>query len=198
MTQRFRRLVLKTPKMFVGENWDTDGLHSLIKEIINLAVKPEALNNCTQLQIILSKDGSISMIDNGRSIPKDQIEDAMTWIVWEVALQRSSLYKKCGFIGVFGFVLNCVSQKLVLETVKDGITYQLVCSKGEIVEHLHEVPSTNTKGTLLTFTPDEEVFEGAKFNSDRLTKYLSELSKEYPNIHFSFDDKTTEKSVVFE
>jgi DNA gyrase/topoisomerase IV subunit B len=94
--------------------------------------------------------------------------------------------------------IDLIHSTKLLETVKDGITYQLVCSKGEIVEHLHEAPSTHTKGTLLTFTPDEEVFEGAKFNSDRLTKYLSELSKEYPNIHFSFEDKTTENSVVFE
>jgi DNA gyrase/topoisomerase IV subunit B len=81
-----------------------------------------------------------------------------------------------------------------------GIWYGIVCGKGKILEHLHQIDqvAARTKGTRLTFTPDPIVFPVFKFNFDRLVAELNELKRDFPIIDFIVEDRLVRRESVIQ
>ncbi len=169
-----RELVLRSPQMFIGREWNADGLYFLVHSVMRLAIQPMSANLCSNLEVV--------------------IEDETVEYVFSGIFSTNPLppyYQDFGFLNYLGFVLSAVSEHLRVETNFEGNRYELTCAKGKIVKHLQKVMTSTApnKGTQLTFTPDSEVFPNFKFDFEELLTGLRDLKHEYPGVKLILEDK---------
>jgi DNA gyrase subunit B len=202
---KMRESVLRVPEMYIGRRWDTSGLYFLLSAIIELAIRPESANLCSELKVIIENDTVLSIVDNGRGLPIEpiridesvilpKIEHVFSWILSTNPLP--AYYKDFGFLNYLAFVLNVVSKRLQVETYFEGRRYELTCMRGEIVDKLREVPvgDAQNKGTRLTLNPDPVLFPDFKFKFEKLYELLRELKNEFPSINITLQDKRSNSS----
>lgn len=197
---KMREAVLRTPEMYIGHQWDANGLYFLLFEIMRLAIQPESANLCSNLKVVIEGNTVLSIIDDGRGLPIEpiridesvqlpKIEHVFSWMVTTNPLP--TYYKNFGFLDYLGFVLNAVSGHLQVETHFEGHRYELTCMRGEIVNKLRRTSDSpvQNKGTRLTFTPDPALFPDFKFEFESLHARLQELKREFSSVNIILEDK---------
>jgi len=171
------------PSMYVGDT-SIRGLHHLITEVVDNAVDEALAGFCTEIKLILHKDGSISVVDNGRGIPVDMhptekrsaLEVVMT-ILHAGGKFGKGVYKVSGGLhGVGVSVVNALSSWLMVEVKRDGKLHVQRYEKGIPVTPVEVKGDTQETGTSVTFLPDKEIFETTEFNFDMVIKRLRELA----------------------
>lgn len=198
--ETLREFIVAKPAMFLAERWDNKALHRLVIEIITLAIKPEAMNNASKIDIILIQENVISIEDDGRGLPitpirigksveRPALEHVLTWFL--TTNPDNFYHMQFGFLNHLGGVLNALSARLIIETVFEGKTYFISGSRGEIIEPVHEINSNRERGTQITFDPDPDVFPDSKFYLEIFMENLRQIALLYPNIKFAFEDKKT-------
>src|SRR5262249_24556352 len=151
--------------------------------------------------------GALWIEDNGRGIP---IQDVTIWqdseltgpsleLVLTLIFERHpnhQYYEQFGFLNYLGVVLNSVAARLEVTTHREGKCYCVVCSRGEIIQHLHEVTPFAERGTRIGFWPDSDLFAGIILDSQHLVEGLRQLRADYPHVQSVFCDEQKNTTLI--
>lgn len=177
--------VRKRPAMYIGST-GIEGLHHLVYEVIDNSVDEALAGFCNLIEVILNKDGSCTVIDNGRGIPTGKHpEDPEGRTALEIVLTElhaggkfeSKAYKVSGGLhGVGVSVVNALSEWLEVEVKRNGKVVRQRYSRGIPITPAEEIGWTEQTGTKITFKPDPEIFEITEFSREILSSRFKELS----------------------
>ena len=177
--------VRKRPGMYIGST-SIRGLHHLVYEIVDNSVDEALAGVCDTISITLNKDGSATVIDNGRGIPVGINQKAglpAVEVVFTVLHAGGKFggggYKVSGGLhGVGASVVNALSEWLEVEICKEGKVYKQRYERGKVMYPLKEIgtcPIEKT-GTKVTFLPDKEIFDETVFDFDTLKQRFREMA----------------------
>jgi len=171
--------------MYIGGT-GKDGLHHMIYEVVDNSVDEALAGYCKNIKVILNKDGSVTIEDDGRGIPVDihptfkipAVQVALTKLHAGGKFDKKSYAISGGLHGVGISVVNALSEKLIVEIKRDGKVYSQEYSRGNARGKLKQKEKLKTKnetGTKITFWPDPEIFSTIKFDSRVLQTRLREI-----------------------
>jgi DNA gyrase subunit B len=178
--------VRKRPAMYIGSTGEV-GLHHLVYEVVDNSVDEALAGFAKEIKVTIHIDNSITVIDDGRGIPVDDMEiDGEKVSAAEVVMTTlnaggkfdSSSYKVSGGLhGVGVSVVNALSEELDLEIWRDGFTWEQTYSKGEPTSKLRKTGASKHRGTKVHFLPDRAIFtSSSEYNFDTLAQRLRELA----------------------
>ena len=188
--------VRKRPGMYIGTT-SASGLHHLVWEIVDNSVDEAMAGYCSKIKVTVHPDNSISVEDNGRGIPVDlhpqkkipTLEVVLT-ILHAVGKFDNDSYKYSGGLhGVGVSVVNALSKKLVAQVKRDGKIYEMVFERGKTVQKMKEIGTSKTTGTIITFWPDDMIFETTTYNFDTLRDRLQETAFLNKNLKITLIDE---------
>lgn len=206
--------VRKRPGMYIGST-SASGLHHLVWEIVDNAVDEHLAKYCTQIDVTIHKDQSVTVYDNGRGIPTGMHKmgiptpQVVFTILHAGGKFGGSGYKKSGGLhGVGASVTNALSEWLVVEIYREGKIhrqrFEYWVDKdgkehvGEPVTGLEVVGATRKTGTKVTFKPDKRVFQGGTAISyDTLLERLQEIAFLNSGLKVTLKDERSDKEDVF-
>ena len=177
--------VRKRPAMYIGSTGEL-GLHHLVYEVVDNSVDEALAGYADKIEVTIHIDNSITVVDNGRGIPVDNMEiDGEKVPAAQVVMTKlhaggkfdTSSYKVSG--GLHGVGVSCVnalSHELDLEIWRDGFTWEQTYSKGEPTSKLKKAGATKKRGTKIKFLPDKEILTVTEYNFDTLAQRLRELA----------------------
>jgi DNA gyrase subunit B len=194
--------VRKRPGMYIG-NTAKEGFHHLLKEVVDNAIDEAMAGEASKILIILNKDNSATVIDDGRGIPVDvhkQTKKSALETVLTVLHAGgkfggdSSGYKVSGGLhGVGVSVVNALSESLTVEVRRDGKIYQQEYSRGKAkskLKVLGSVPKKDSwqKGTMISFKPDDEVFSVHEFDLKFILEHYRQQAYLTKDVHIIIQD----------
>jgi DNA gyrase subunit B (EC 5.99.1.3) len=199
--------VRKRPSMYIG-SIDGRGLHHLVYEVVDNSIDEALAGYCTQIDLTINHDGTITVQDNGRGIPvgihpkykKSALEVVMTVLHAGGKFDKDTYKVSGGLHGVGVSVVNALSEWMEVEVKRDGKTYYQRYQRGAPVDDVLEIGEAEGTGTKTTFMPDSKIFETTRFAYDTLVTRLRELAFLNRGIRISIADNRTEEAIgeVFE
>ncbi|MCB9072650.1 MAG: DNA topoisomerase (ATP-hydrolyzing) subunit B [Bdellovibrionaceae bacterium] len=193
--------VRKRPGMYIGDT-GVRGFHHLVYEIVDNAVDEALAGYCTKISIIIQKDDSITVEDNGRGIPvgmhksgKSALEVVYTVLHAGGKFDKDTYKVSGGLHGVGASVVNALSSYCMVEVQREGFVWQQSFEKGKPITDLQKLGPTTKTGTKVTFQPDREIFkqEDLTYNFDTLAARFRELAFLNAGLHFVLNDERTGK-----
>ena len=170
--------VRKRPGMYIGDTDDGSGLHHMVFEVVDNSIDEALAGHCKNIFVIMNKDSSITVEDDGRGIPVDM---------------HKGEKMSGGLHGVGVSVVNALSEKLDLNIFRDGKEYLITFKDGNSVKSLKEIGKTKKTGTKITFLPSKETFSITKFSSTILQRRMRELAFLNKGISIILTDNTPSK-----
>ena len=196
--------VRKRPGMYIG-SVSRKGLNHLIYEIVDNSVDEHLAGFCDHIEVFLEKDGSATVIDNGRGIPVDMHEKGVSAerLVFTTLHAGGkfddSVYKTSGGLhGVGSSVVNALSRYLDIEVSRDGWVHHDRYERGIPTLELENgllprLRRTKETGTKINFLPDDEIFEKVRFKADEVKSRLHETAYLNPKLTIVFEDRRMEE-----
>lgn len=198
--------VRERPGMYVGDT-GSNGLHQLVYEVVDNCIDEAMAGHCTAISVVLHRDGSVSIEDNGRGIPVEKHEKESLKRGYDVSALEvvmtvlhaggkfdKETYKISG--GLHGVGVSCVcalSKKMVVQVFKEGKIYQIEFSQGKVTSPLTVIGTTTKKGTRINFIADETIMRVTEFDYDILAKRLRELAFLNKGIDIFFSDERNDE-----
>lgn len=196
--------VRKRPGMYIGSTTSV-GLHHLVYEVVDNSVDEAMAGYCDQIQVIMGKDGSIEVQDNGRGIPVEEhhqykmptVELVMTKLHAGGKFNNDAYKVSGGLHGVGVSVVNALSDFLEVTVFLGGGIYKQVYKKGIPQGPLKKSGSSKKTGTTVRFIPDASIFDTVEFSFDVLSTRLRELAFLNKGLQIKLVDEKTGKSHDF-
>ncbi len=199
--------VRKRPGMYIGST-DSRGFHHLLTEIIDNAIDEALAGRCNTIKVILHKDGSATVSDNGAGIPVENVpgtdisalEICMTKLHAGGKFGGGTGYKVTGGLhGVGSSVVNALSEWMVVKVSRNGELWQQKYKRGNPVTDVEKVEESakKEKGTTVTFKPDSEIFSVDEFNYQKIYDQLRQLAFLTPKIKINLKEEKTGREANF-
>ena len=201
--------VRKRPGMYIG-SVSTKGLNHLIYEIVDNAVDEHLAGYCDKIQVILEKDGSATVIDNGRGVPVGMHQKGVSAarIVYTTLHAGGKFddtaYKTSGGLhGVGSSVVNALSTYMDVKISREGAVHHDRYERGIPVIELEDgllpvIGKTKKTGTEVNFLPDDTIFEKTRFKGEEVKSRLHETAYLNPSLTIVFEDRRGEKTEYIE
>ena len=190
--------VRKRPGMYIGST-SSRGLHHLVYEIVDNSVDEALAGFCSEINVTVHPDNSVTVLDNGRGIPVDIQKKAgisALEVVFTILHAGGKFggggYKVSGGLhGVGASVVNALSSRLEVNVYRDGKIYQEIFAKGKVIEPVTVVGDCDPEkhGTEVTFLPDSEIFEETVYDYDTLKIRLRETAFLTKNLKIVLNDE---------
>ncbi len=196
--------VRKNPGMYIGST-DTRGLHHLVYEVVDNSIDEALAGFCTNIKLSLNKDGSVSIIDNGRGIPVDihekykkpGVELVLTTLHAGGKFDKSSYKVSGGLHGVGVSVVNALSTWLEVKIRRDGKEYFQRYENGNPADCLKTTGNATETGTTVTFYPNPNIFDSIDFNYTTISSRIREMAFLNAGLQIEIQDLNTDKQDIF-
>ena len=198
--------VRKRPGMYIGST-GARGLHHLVYEVVDNAVDEALAGYCTRIDITLTADGGVRVVDDGRGIPVDEhpvehrsaLEVVMTTLHAGGKFGGDSYAVSGGLHGVGVSVVNALSKRLDVEVVRDGGRFRQSYERGLPTAPLERVGKARGHGSTVAFWPDPDIFEEIDFRFETLSNRMREMAFLNAGLRITLTDERDEaKSEVYE
>lgn len=198
--------VRKRPGMYIGST-SGEGLHHLVWEIVDNSIDEALAGFATKIEVIVEKDNSITVVDDGRGIPvgiqaktgRPAVETVFTVLHAGGKFGGGGYKVSGGLHGVGSSVVNALSTSLDVKVYKEGKIYYQEYRRGAVVDDLKVIGETEEHGTTVHFVPDPEIFtETVEFDFNKLATRVRELAFLNRGLRISIEDKRPETPVVKE
>ncbi len=192
--------VRRRPAMYIGST-NTTGLHHLVYEVVDNSIDEAMAGHCSEIDLILHEDGSVTVKDDGRGVPVDihshykkpAVEIVMTMLHAGGKFDHKSYRVSGGLHGVGVSVVNALSEWLEVEVRRNNLVYWQRYEHGTPVTDLEVHGVSDHTGTLVRFKPDPSIFEEVIFSFDALTTRLREMAFLNRGLKISIKDERSGK-----
>lgn len=197
--------VRKRPAMYIGST-SSRGLHHLVYEVVDNSIDEALAGYCSDIKVIIHKDNSITVIDNGRGIPVDMMKkekkpavEVIMTVLHAGGKFGDGGYKVSGGLhGVGVTCVNALSEHMEVEVRRGGKCYGIEFAKGKTSKKLYEKGDCETTGTTVHFKPDATIFTETGYSYDTLRLRIRELAFLNKGITISLtDERAEDKSETF-
>lgn len=196
--------VRKRPGMYIGST-DKRGLHHLVWEIVDNSIDEIINGYGNHIKIVLHKDGSITVADNGRGVPTGMHESGKSTpeVIYTILhaggkFEEGNYKVSGGLHGVGGSVVNALSKWMDVIIYRDGAISNIRFKDGGNVDSpLKKIGTTNKTGTIVTFMPDYEIFKNCAFSYTTIVERMQESAFLIPNVTIEVLDEDTKKETKF-
>jgi len=196
--------VRRRPSMYIGST-DTLGLHHLVYEVVDNSIDEAMAGYCTEINVSIRQDGSVSVRDNGRGIPVDihpqynrpALEIVMTMLHAGGKFDHESYSFSGGLHGVGVSVVNALSEWMEVEVRRNRRIYWQRYEHGNVASEVEVRGESEHTGTTVTFKPDATIFEETEYNFDTLSSRLRELAFLNRGLKITIKDERTDKENDF-
>ena len=198
--------VRKRPGMYIGSTGEK-GLHHLVYEVVDNSIDEALAGICDHIKIVITKNGSCYVEDNGSGIPvelhpqtgKSTVETVLTILHAGGKFDNKAYKVSGGLHGVGVSVVNALSTHLKATIKRNGKIYSQEFQRGKAISSLKEIGKVdkNQTGTKIEFTPDPEIFDTVEFSFDILSKRFREMAFLNKGIKIDFTDERINKNEIY-
>jgi DNA gyrase subunit B len=188
--------VRKRPAMYIGDV-GVRGLHHLVYEVVDNSIDEALAGYCTQIDVTINEDNSITVVDNGRGIPvemhekekRSALEVVMTVLHAGGKFDKDTYKVSGGLHGVGVSCVNALSSRMTVQVMRQGRKWSQTYEKGKPLAPVAPIGDSDESGTITTFMPDSTIFQTIDFKFDILAARLRELAFLNKNILLTLTDR---------